>query len=62
MKTSWDKSRGMWSAYIQVRGKKIHLGRFYEYDDAVKARELAEEEYFEPLIEAKKEDSDERSN
>ena len=59
---SWDKSRGMWSAYIQVRGTKIHLGRFYEYDDAVKARELAEEEYFEPLIEAKKEDSDERSN
>lgn len=54
---SWDKSRGMWSAYIQVRGKKIHLGRFHEYDDAVKARELAEEEYFEPLIEAKKEDN-----
>ena len=53
----WDKSRQMWQAFIQVQGKRVYLGRFYEYDDAVKARELAEEEYFGPLIEAKKEDN-----
>lgn len=51
---SWDKSRSMWSAYIQVHGKKIHLGRHYKLEDAIKAREAAEEEYFAPLIEEKK--------
>lgn len=51
----WDKNREMWQAYIQVQGKKKHLGRFHKYEDAVKARELAEEQYFEPLIERKNE-------
>lgn len=50
---SWDKSRSMWSAYIQVHGKKIHLGRFYKKEDAIKRRIAAEEEYFLPLIEEK---------
>lgn len=50
----WDKRRDMWEANIQVHGKKIFLGRYGKYEDAVKARELAEEEYFEPLIERKK--------
>ena len=49
----WDKSREMWQAFIQVNGVKKHLGRYHKYEDAVKARELAEEEYFEPLIERK---------
>lgn len=47
---SWDNSRGMWSAYIQVHGKKIHLGRHYKKEDAIAARVAAEEEYFEPLL------------
>lgn len=50
----WDKNRELWEAYIQVQGKRKHLGRFHEYEDAVKARELAEEQYFEPLIERKR--------
>lgn len=50
----WDKSREMWEAYIQVQGKRKHLGRYHKYEDAVKARELAEEQYFEPLIEKKR--------
>ena len=50
----WDKNREMWEAYIQVQGKRKHLGRYSEYEDAVKARELAEEQYFEPLIERRK--------
>lgn len=52
----WDKSREMWQAYIHVHGGKKHLGRYHKYEDAVKARELAEEQYFEPLIERKEKD------
>ena len=49
----WDKNREMWQAYIQVHGERKYLGRYHRYEDAVKARELAEEQYFEPLIERK---------
>ena len=49
----WDKNREMWQAYIQVHGKRVFLGRYHKYEDAVKARELAEEQYFEPLIQQK---------
>lgn len=47
----WDKNRGMWQAYIQVHGKRKHLGRYGKLEDAVAARRRAEEEYFLPLIE-----------
>lgn len=50
----WDKSREKWQAYIQVNGKRINLGRYSKKDDAIKARLVAEEEYFAPLIEEKK--------
>lgn len=50
----WDKRRELWEANIQVQGKKKFLGRYSKYEDAVKARELAEELYFEPLIEQKR--------
>lgn len=49
----FDKRREMWEAYINVHGRRIHLGRFGNRDDAVKARAFAEEEYFKPLIEEK---------
>ena len=48
-----DKERDLWEAYINVHGRRIHLGRFKSRDDAIKARARAEEEYFQPLIEAK---------
>lgn len=51
---NWDKSRDAWCAYIQLHGKRIFLGRYSSYDEAVKVRERAEEEYFEPLIEEKR--------
>ena len=35
-----------WAAYIMCDGKQITLGYFDTYEDAVKAREKAEEEYF----------------
>lgn len=37
---------GKWEARIGKDGKSIWLGRFYSYESAVEARELAEMEYF----------------
>lgn len=53
----WDKKREMWQAYIHIHRTRKFLGRYHDYEDAVKARELAEEKYFEPLIEAKERES-----
>ena len=49
----WDAKREMWQVYIHIHRQRKFLGRYYKYEDAVKARELAEEKYFEPLIERK---------
>lgn len=48
-----DLKRGNYRAYININGKQKILGKFKEYNDAVKAREEAEEMYYLPLIEAK---------
>lgn len=42
----WDKSRNKWLSQIQVNGKYIYLGRYDNFEDAVKARKEAEEKYF----------------
>lgn len=42
----WNKRRNKWFANIGVNYKTIHLGTFREYDDAVKARKEAEENYY----------------
>ena len=47
---SWNKQRNGWDAYINIHGKRICLGRYTKFEDAVKARKKAEEEYFQPLI------------
>lgn len=49
---NWDQKRSRWCAYINVQKTRIFLGRFEKYEDAVAAREDAEEQYFKPLIEA----------
>ena len=49
----FDPKRQLYEAFIQVHGTRIHLGRFAKYEDAVKARTKAEEEYFAPLIKQK---------
>lgn len=41
-----DKARGYWLSCIQSDNKTIHLGRFTDFDDAVKARKEAEKIYF----------------
>lgn len=41
----WDKARNKWAAWITIKKKHIFIGRFDTFDDAVKAREKAEEKY-----------------
>lgn len=40
----WDNSRNKWVAVITYNKKTWHLGRYEGFEDAVKAREKAEEE------------------
>lgn len=42
----WDKRICKWIARIQIDGTRISLGKFDVKDDAIKARLLAEKEYF----------------
>ena len=46
----WDKSREKWMAAITYNKKKIHLGRFNSFDEAVNAREIAEKQYHKEFI------------
>lgn len=39
---SWKADKCRWRSEIKVRGRKIHLGYFTEFDDAVAARKAAE--------------------
>lgn len=48
---SWDSTRKMWEVYIGLHGKRIHLGRYVDFTEAVKVRKQAEERYYKPLIE-----------
>lgn len=56
----WDKSRSKWAAQITFQGKTHNLGRFANKQDAINAREEAEEKYFKPILEkyGKSEESD----
>lgn len=48
----YNEKRDEYQAYIVVHCKKIHLGLFKNYEEAVAAREEAEHQYFDPLIAA----------
>lgn len=43
---TWHKQTKKWIVRIQVEGKRINLGLFSNFDDAVKVRKQAEEKYF----------------
>lgn len=43
---SYKKDRDKWRAYITVEGKQVNLGSYTTEDEAIKARERAEIEYF----------------
>lgn len=51
----WDKNRNKWCADICVQRKRVRLGRFDTLEEAVKARQEAEEKYREPVIQLKEE-------
>lgn len=42
----WSTKRKKWFATITINQKRIQLGGFIKFDDAVKARKEAEEKYF----------------
>lgn len=48
----YDPVHGVYQAYITFQHKKYALGTFKHLDDAVKARQEAEERLFAPIIEA----------
>jgi hypothetical protein len=45
MGVSWSSRDKVWKAAIGVDNRKIHLGNYKEFDDAVMARMRAEKEY-----------------
>lgn len=54
---SWDKARQKWFAYIHIHRKRIQLGYYEHFADAVKARKDAEDKYFAPILEEVKRDN-----
>ena len=45
-----DKKTGLWRARLKFKGKLMSFGTFKSFDDAVKARKAAEQEYFEQYL------------
>ena len=41
----WDKTRKKWTVSITINKKTHHIGRFDDFDEAVRAREDAEKKY-----------------
>jgi hypothetical protein len=39
---TWHKRDRRWQAYIEIKGKSIHLGQYIDLDDAIVARKRAE--------------------
>ena len=42
----FDKNTKKWRARLKFKGKLMNFGSYSSFDDAVKARKQAEEEYF----------------
>ena len=42
----YDKKRQLYEAVIKFRGKRTQLGYFRKFEDAVKARQVAEDDVF----------------
>lgn len=47
---SWDKEKQKWRAQINFQRKNIYLGCFGTLEAAAKARAVAEEQYFQPIL------------
>ncbi|PKM71218.1 MAG: AP2 domain-containing protein [Firmicutes bacterium HGW-Firmicutes-17] len=59
---TWDQAKKKWKAQIGFQGKVIFLGRFDDKPDAIAARKKAEDEYFKPILEKYKGESNDRKN
>ena len=46
----WRSSKNCWRATICFKGKRIYLGSYHNFDDAVKARKRAEEKLFDAFL------------
>lgn len=42
----WEKSTNKWRAFICIDGKSLYLGRYNDFEDAVKIRRQAEDKYY----------------
>ena len=42
----FDKRSGLWRARLKFKGKLMNFGSYKNFEDAVKARKAAEQEYF----------------
>lgn len=49
---SWNKPARKWVAYITFQGRRHHLGCYDDLADAAEARREAEQELFDPVLEA----------
>ena len=47
---SWDKRQEKWYAYITFQKKMRSLGMYDRMEDAIAAREAAEEKLFQPVL------------
>lgn len=48
----FDRRTGKWRARLKFKGKLMNFGYYSEYEDAVKARKQAEQEYYGEYLEA----------
>lgn len=46
----FNRRSGKWRATLKLQGKSHYLGEYVQMEDAIKARQLAEEQYFSPLL------------
>ncbi|MCI8887553.1 MAG: hypothetical protein HFG70_05645 [Hungatella sp.] len=47
----WQEAKGLWRAAICFKGKRYYLGAYHRFEDAVKARRLAEENLHRKFLE-----------
>ena len=47
----WDQTHQRWIAKLNLRRQTHYLGSYEKMEDAVKARQKAEEELFRPVVE-----------
>ena len=50
---AWNNAHQKWEAYISIHGKRKYLGNYESLEEAERARRLAEEKYYIPLINQK---------